>query len=143
MNKLTLALALALPCLAFAQAPASPPKAAAKGPVATVNGVVIPRQRADAVLRMQSGRGAQDDDLGGGPGRDLLINNALLGQEGTRSGIAKRPEVLEQIDLGRQETIANAVINEYVKSHPVNDGEIQKEYDTAKARTGDREYKAR
>jgi peptidyl-prolyl cis-trans isomerase C len=35
------------------------------------------------------------------------------------------------------------MVAEYIRAHPVTDGDIQKEYDRAKAQTGDREYKAR
>jgi peptidyl-prolyl cis-trans isomerase C len=145
MKKQILALALALPLAALAQAPAKPAAkpAAAGGPLATVNGVVIPRQRAEAVVRVQAARGAQDSEQLRAQVREALINNELLVQEGNRSGVAKRAEVVEQIDLNRQEVIANAVVTEYVRTHPVSDAEIQKEYDGARARTGDKEYKAR
>ena len=144
-KQILLALVLALPCVALAQQPAKPAAkpAAATGPLATVNGVAIPRQRADAVVRVQTSRGAQDNEQLRAQVREALINNELLVQEGNRTGLVKKQEVLEQVDLNRQEVIANAVINEYVRAHPVSDAEIQKEYDAAKVRTGDREFKAR
>jgi peptidyl-prolyl cis-trans isomerase C len=51
--------------------------------------------------------------------------------------------VQQQIDLSRQEVIANAVLNEFLRANPVSDADIQKEYDRAKAQTGEREYRAR
>jgi peptidyl-prolyl cis-trans isomerase C len=147
-----LILALALPQIAFAQAakdakdakdaPKAAP-AAQTGPVATINGVPIPRSRAEAVIKQQTARGAQDNEQMRAQVREALINNELLLQEANRTGLAKKPEVLQQIDLTRQEVIANAMVAEYIRAHPVTDGDIQKEYDRAKAQTGDREYKAR
>jgi peptidyl-prolyl cis-trans isomerase C len=154
MKKQILALVFCLPALAFAQQlptkePAKPaaapskPAAAATGPVANVNGTVIPRQRMDIVVRQQVSRGAQDNEALRNQVREALINNELLVQEGNRSGIAKRADVQQQIDLTRQEVIANAVVGEYLRTHPISDAEIQKEYDRARSQTGDKEYRAR
>lgn len=144
MKNQIIALALLLPSLAMAQQPAKPAAAAAKdGPVATVNGVQIPRQRLDLVVRQQTARGATDSEKMRAQVREALINNELLIQEANRSGIAKKAEVQQQIDLTRQEVIANAMVGEYLRTRPVSEAEIQKEYDRAKAQTGDKEYKAR
>jgi len=151
MRKTTLALACLLPALAFAQLPTKDaPKGAAKpaavpatGPVATVNGVQIPRSRLDTVLKQQMARGAQDNEQVRAQVREALINNELLMQEANRNGVAKKADVQQQLDLVRQEVIANAVVAEYIRAHPISDGEVQKEYERAKAQTGDREYKAR
>jgi len=146
-----LAAVLALPALALAQAakpparePAKPAAAAPKeGPVATVNGVAIPRQRADFVARQQMARGAPDSDAMRAQIREVLINNEIIMQEASRAGIPKRADIQTQIDLGRQEIIVNNFLNDYIAKHPITDADIQKEYDTAKQQTGTTEYKAR
>jgi peptidyl-prolyl cis-trans isomerase C len=143
MNRKFLALALLLPCLALAQLPTKEPAKAAAGPLATVNGVQIPRSRLELVVRQQTARGAQDNEQMRTQVREALINNELLLQEANRSGIAKKAEVQQQIDLTRQEVIANAVVAEHLRVNPVTDAEIQKEYERAKSQTGDKEYKAR
>ena len=152
MKKQILALALLIPALALAQTPAKEPaKAAAKpaaaatasAPLATVNGVQIPRNRLDLVVRQQAARGAQDNEQLRAQVREALINNELLIQEANRTGLAKKSEVLQQIDLTRQEVIANAMVTEYLRINPISDAEIQKEYDRAKAQTGEKEYRAR
>jgi len=99
--------------------------------------------RLDLVVRQQTSRGAQDSEQLRSQVREALINNELLIQEASRSGIAKKAEVQQQIDLSRQEVIANAMVSEYLRTHPVSDADIQKEYDRARAQTGDKEYKAR
>ena len=144
MKRKIFAAVLLLPCMALAQLPAkAPAKPAATGPVATVNGVQIPRQRLEMVVRQQTARGAQDNDRLRSQVREALINNELLIQEANRSGIAKKPEVLQQLDLSRQEVIANAVVAEHIRASPISDADIQKEYERARVQTGDREYKAR
>jgi len=148
MKRRIFALALLLPCMTLAQLPTKEPaKAAAKpgasGPVATVNGVQIPRQRFDIVLRQQTARGAADNEQLRAQVREALINNELLIQEANRSGIAKKAEVQQQLEITRQEVIANAVVAEHIRVSPISDADIQKEYDRAKVQTGDREYKAR
>ncbi len=152
MKRQILLLAAALSTPVFAQLPTKEPAKApapaaaaapATGPVATVNGVAIPRQRMEIVLRQQLARGATDSEQLRMQVREALINNELLFQEGNRNGTAKKPEVVQQLDLSRQEVIANAVLNDYLRANPVSDADIQKEYDRAKAQTGEREYRAR
>lgn len=153
MKKQILFLALCLPMLAVAQQlptkePAKPAAAPAKpapttGPLATVNGVAIPRQRLEMVVRQQMSRGAADSETLRAQVRDALINNELLVQEANRTGVAKKAEVQAQIDLTRQEVVANAMVAEHMRTSPVSDAEIQKEYERAKSQTGDKEYRAR
>ena len=146
MKKALLLAALALPLSAVAQLPtkdAAKAAAPATGPVATINGTAIPRARLDAVVRQQVQRGAQDNEQLRAQVREALINNELLVQEANRSGVAKRPEVLQQIEIARQEVVANAMVSEVLRARPVSDAEVQQEYDRARQQTGDREYRAR
>ena len=141
---------LAIPALALAQAqlptkePAKPaPPARADGPVATVNGVVIPRQRADFVLKQQTARGAQDSDQLRARVREVLINNEVIAQEANKAGVAKKADVQVQLEMARQEILVNNYVNDWIAKHPPTDAEIQTEYERAKASTGTTEYKAR
>jgi len=150
----TLAVALlAAPALALAQAepkdgakPAAKPAAkpvAKAGAVATVNGVAVPRSRMDFMMQQQAARGAADNDQTRAMVRDELVNREIVAQEAQRAGMAKTPEVLTQLDLARQEILVNAYIRDWVRKHPISDDDVQKEYDRAKAQTGDKEYRAR
>lgn len=153
MKNRILFFALCLPTLAFAQQlptkePAKPAAAPAKpapttGPLATVNGVAIPRQRLEMVVRQQMSRGAADSETLRAQVREALINNELLVQEANRTGVAKKAEVQAQIDLSRQEVVANAMVAEHMRTSPISDADIQKEYERAKSQTGDKEYHAR
>jgi len=113
MNLRILAAAvLALPLLALAQAakekPAAKPAAARGGSIATVNGVAVPRSRADFMLQMQLARGAADNEQTRIQIREELVNREVIVQEAQKAGMAKNAEVQAQLDLARQEIIARA-----------------------------------
>jgi len=144
---------LAAPALALAQAepndgakPAAKPAAkpvAKAGAVATVNGVAVPRSRMDFMMQQQAARGTPDNDQTRAMVRDELVNREIVAQEAQRAGMAKTPEVQTQLDLARQEVLVSAYIRDWVRKHPISDDDVQKEYDRAKAQTGDKEYRAR
>jgi len=141
------AVALAAPALALAQGAAKAPKEAAKpaaeGAVATVNGVAVPRSRMEFMMQQQQARGAQDNDQTRAMLRDELVNREIISQEAQRAGVAKSPDVQTQLDIARQEILVGAFIRDWVRKHPITDAEVQKEYERAKAQTGDKEYRAR
>ncbi len=150
----TLAVALlAAPALALAQAePKDGAKPAAKlaakpaakaGAVASVNGVAVPRSRMEFMMQQQAARGTADNDQTRAMVREELVNREVVAQEAQRAGMAKTAEVLTQLDLARQEILVSAYIRDWVRKHPITDDDVQKEYERAKAQTGDKEYKAR
>jgi peptidyl-prolyl cis-trans isomerase C len=150
MRYLVLAAALAvLPLAAQAQEAAKPAakksaKPAAKGEaIATVNGVPVPSSRLEFLVQQQKSRGAPDDDHTRMLIKDELVNREVVVQEAQRAGIAKSAEVQTQLDIARQEIIVGAFLRDWVRKHPVTEAEVQKEYDRAKAQSGDKEYRAR
>jgi len=142
------AAALATPLLALGQAAKDKPAAKdtakpAVGGVATVNGVAIPRARAEFMLQQQQTRGAPDNEQTRNMIREELVNREVITQEAQKTGLAKSPEVLTQLDLARQEIIVGAFLRDWVRKNPISDADVQKEYDRAKLQTGEREYRAR
>ena len=135
----------ALPTKDQAKKEASKPKPAAaqRDPIAKVNGVAVPKARADMLMQQQGARGMPDNDQTRALVRDELINREVLAQEAQKSGVAKRPEVQAQLDMARQEVLVSAYVRDWVKGNPVSDADVQKEYERAKAQAGDKEYKAR
>jgi len=75
--------------------------------------------------------------------RDELINREVLYQEAQKAGVGKKPEVQAQVDMARQDVVVSAYVRDWVRTHPVTDADVQKEYDRAKSQTGDKEYRAR
>ena len=151
--RILVAALLATPLLAAAQLPgkepakkeAAPKKDAVKGapPIAKVNGVAVPRSRADALMNQQKARGAPDNDQTRGMIREELVNRELLMQEAQKSGIARSSEVAGQLDLARQEIIISAYLRDWVRKNPVSEADVQQEYERVKAAQGDKEYRAR
>jgi peptidyl-prolyl cis-trans isomerase C len=157
-RRFVFSLALLAPAIALAQAPlptkpepkaaaaaaAKPaPTGAAAANIATVNGIKVPKARADVLMQQQQGRGMQDNDQTRAMVREELVNREVVAQEAQRAGFAKRPDVQTQLDLARQEIIVGAYIRDWVRKHPVTDAEVQQQYDKAKAEAGEREYRAR
>ena len=140
-----LAAAQPLPGKEPAKSDAPAKKGAAKGapPIATVNGVGIPRSRAEALFNQQRARGMPDNDQSRAMVRDELVNRELLMQEAQKSGIARSAEVASQLDLARQEIVISAYLRDWVRKNPVSDADVQKEYERVKAEQGDKEYRAR
>ena len=152
MMRILAAALLAAPLLVSAQAlpskePAKAPakKDAAKGtpPIATVNGVAVPRARAEALMSQQRQRGAPDNDQTRAMVREELVNREVLMQEAQKSGVAKSPEVAAQLDLARQEIIISAYLRDWVRKNPISEADVQKEYDRVRSEQGDKEYRAR
>lgn len=146
----TLGGALLAACLvaapAFGQqkpAPALPAAIAQSGPVAKVNGVVIPPQRAELLLRERTQQGQPDSPQVRAAVRDELVNREIISQAAEKSGLTKQAELQNELDLVRQTVIVQAYLRDYIRSHPVTDAEMQKEYEQIKGELGNREYKAR
>jgi peptidyl-prolyl cis-trans isomerase C len=147
--------AVVLAAPAFAQTPTLPTKEPAKkeapkaakpaesNTVAKVNGVAVPRARQELLLQQQAQRGMPDNDQSRAMVRDELINREVLAQEAQKSGVAKNAEVQTQMDMARQEILVSAYVRDWVRRNPVNDADVQKEYERAKSQAGDKEYKAR
>ena len=125
---------------AFAQKKADKADAA---PFATVNGKPIPKIRADALIAGQAAQGQPDSPDLRKAVTEELVRREILTQESLRKGFDKKPEVQGQIDLARQGVLIGAYLNDYVKTHPVTDDLIKKEYEDIKAKLGSKEYKAR
>jgi peptidyl-prolyl cis-trans isomerase C len=137
------AVALALPTAgALAQTPKGDP-ASAGARVATVNGVAIPKARADVIVKAQAARGVPDSEGMRAEVRDLLIARELVAQEATRKGLAKNPDVAAQMDLARQDVLWAAYIGDFIKNTPVSDAAVKAEYERMKTQRGDKEYRAR
>jgi len=142
---------LALPIAASAQdtdkpaakaKPAAKP-AAAKDAVVTVNGVAVPASRMEFMMEQQRQRGAPDNPQTRAAIRDELVNREIVSQEAQKTGLGKNHDVQMQMEIARQEILVGAYLREYIKKHPVTDAEVQKEYDRARAQSGEKEYRAR
>ena len=123
-------------------APLPPAIAAAAKPV-TVNGKAIPRSRVDYIVKQRAAQGQPDNEQSRKAILDTLINQELLAQEAEKKGLAKSSDVITQVELARQNALARAVVEDYVKGHPVKEEAVRAEYDKVKAQRGGQEFRAR
>ncbi|MBK7685061.1 MAG: peptidylprolyl isomerase [Rhodocyclaceae bacterium] len=133
--------ALLLTCAGiFAMQPALAQKAES---VATVNGKSITKNRADALITGQAAQGQPDSPELRNAVKEELIRREILTQESQKKGFDKKPEIQGQIDLARQGVLIGAYLNDYVRTHPITDDLVKKEYENVRAQLGDKEYKVR
>jgi peptidyl-prolyl cis-trans isomerase C len=75
--------------------------------------------------------------------RESLINLELLSRAALDKKLDKDPQLAAALEIRRQDQLAKAYLEDYVKAHPVSDAEIQAMYDKAKAGPIEPEYRAR
>ena len=108
--------------------------------VATVNGVAIPKSRADAIVKAS---GQPDSEQIRARVREQLIDLELLVQEANRKGLAKSAEVQQQLEFQRSQLLANAAVQDYLRANAITDDAVKAEYERIKAQAGDKEYRVR
>ncbi|MBN9126748.1 MAG: peptidyl-prolyl cis-trans isomerase, partial [Nitrosospira sp.] len=74
--------------------------------------------------------------------REDLIAEEIIAQEATKKGLDKDPDFITQLDIARLSALVRAYQIDFVKTHPVSDEELKKEYEALKTQMGDKEYKA-
>ncbi|MFZ2302583.1 MAG: peptidylprolyl isomerase [Gallionella sp.] len=111
--------------------------------VALVNGVSIPQARVDMRVKAAAAQGQADSPELRKAIREDMINLEVMVQEANKLGLNKNEEVLQQIELAKQQVLVGAFIQDYAKKHPVSDDQIKQEYGRMKAKLGDKEYNVR
>ena len=108
-----------------------------------VNGVTIPASRVEFMMKQMAAQGRPDTPEVRNAVKDQLITGELLAQEARKKGLDKNQDIAMQLELTRQEVLANAYVQDYVKAHPISDEALRKEYERQKAQAGTREYRVR
>jgi peptidyl-prolyl cis-trans isomerase C len=147
--RLFAALSLCVSTAAWAQSPASPATRKAATPTkegsqpVTVNGKPVPKSRVDFIVKQRAAQGQPDSEQSRRMILDNLITQEVVAQEADRKGFGKGADVRTQLDLTRQQIVVQALIQDYLKTHPVKDEDMLAEYNRVKGARGDKEYKAR
>ncbi|MBC7944449.1 MAG: peptidylprolyl isomerase [Burkholderiales bacterium] len=124
--------------------PGDPVSAAPTGPIATVNGVAIPQSKLELMVKARAAQGQPDTPELRESLKDELITREIIAQAAKEKGLDNNPEIAAQFDLLRQSILINAYLEDYAKTHPVNDETMRQEYEKVKTVQGDvKEYKAR
>ena len=114
-------------------------KATLAKPYVTVNAMVQPNALAELLLREQITRGAPDSkELRSGI-HDTLINLALMEQQARSAGLDQDILVQAQVELVRQNILAQAWQQKVLSETTVSDAELQSEYTLQVERLGDKE----
>jgi peptidyl-prolyl cis-trans isomerase C len=123
---------------------AKPAEVASTGPAAaTVNGVPISQRTVDLIAKQGTSSGRPDTPETRKSIVDQLVLQVLVAQEAVKKGLDKTPEVAEQLEAIRQSVLANAYVQDFVKTQPVGDEALKAEYERIKATMSGTEYKAR
>ena len=145
MKRMTIAIAATAALFsagAFAQA-AAPAKPAAAAKSAGTGKTLYTQAQFDLILKQQLAKGAQDTPELRNAVKDNLNTLTMLAGEAKKQGLDKNSEVKTQLDLTTENLLANAYIGDWLKKNPVPEAELRKEYESAKAQMGDKEYKVR
>jgi peptidyl-prolyl cis-trans isomerase C len=121
---------------------ASPVQAQSSATMAKVNGVSIPQSRLEFIVRARESQGQADTPETRKALREDLIAEEIIAQEAMKKGLDKDPDFITQMDIARLSALVRAYQIDFVKTHPVSDEELKKEYEALKTQMGDKEYKA-
>ncbi|QJQ07699.1 peptidylprolyl isomerase [Undibacterium piscinae] len=79
--------------------------------------------------------------------RKMIIDNLamqlLVAQEAAKKGLEKTPEVADQLEMIKQSVLADAFVQDYMKSNTVTDEMLTTEYEKIKTQAAGNQYKAR
>jgi peptidyl-prolyl cis-trans isomerase C len=123
---------------AAAGASASPAAVAA-----TVNGTAISQKQVEMILKQQASQGMPDN----AESRKMIIDNLamqlIVAQEAAKKGLDKTPDVADQLEMIKQSVLADAYVQDYMKTNTVTDEMLTAEYDKIKAQAAGNQFKAR
>lgn len=118
----------------------SPPKSPT---VATVNGQPISESKVALVARQGAEAGRPDTPETRAMIVDQLALQMLAADEAVKKGLDKSPEVSEHLEMLRQSVLANAYVQDFIKTNQITDEAVKAEYERIKAAMSGTEYKAR
>jgi peptidyl-prolyl cis-trans isomerase C len=111
--------------------------------VAVVNGKAIPSNRADILMKQLEQQGQKDSPELRKAVREELINREILTQAADKQGLGNTAEIKNQLEMNRQMFAISNLFADYLKKNQPKEEEIKAEYDSFKAQTSDKEYRAR
>jgi peptidyl-prolyl cis-trans isomerase C len=142
----TLALSSVLAVQAQAQAPSqtqATPKVP-NGSFALVNSVPLPNSLFEQVLKNNLAQGAKDSPELRNAVRSELIGRAVLSQEAVKLGLDKQEVTQAQLELLRQNLLADSLIADHLGKNQVSDAAVRADYDRQILALKDaKEYKIR
>ena len=123
--------------------PAQDTKSGDAAAAATVNGHAISQRTVNLIVKQGATSGRPDTPETRKAIIDQLALQMVVAEEAVKKGLDKTPEVMDQLEAIRQSVLANAYVQDFVKSNPVSDDAVKAEYERIKATISGTEYKAR
>jgi peptidyl-prolyl cis-trans isomerase C len=119
------------------------PVAALAQNVAIVNGKAVPKARMDMLAAQLAAAGRPVSPDMESQLREEVILREVFMQEAQKQGLEASEDYKAQLELARQAILIRQLFDNYRKTHPVTDAEVQAEYDKFVAANSGKEYKAR
>ena len=110
---------------------------------ATVNGTPIYAATVEMMVKERTAQGQPDSPELRKAIIDNLAMQTMVAAEGQKKGLDKTPETMRQLEILKSSVLAQAFVQDYIKTHPVTDVMVKAEYDKLNAKAGGNEYKAR
>jgi peptidyl-prolyl cis-trans isomerase C len=110
--------------------------------IAIVNGKAVPKSRIDALVQQVAMSGRQVTPDMEGQIKEEIIAREIFMQEAQKRGLDASDSFKLQMDLARQTLLIRELFEDYKKTNPVTDADMQAEYDKFVAANGGKEYKA-
>ena len=126
------------------QKAAAPAATTTTAPVAIVNGTPISAEVFDFYAKNRTGKATAD--LSAEQKQELLddlIRIELMTQQAAKDGLDKQADVTNRLELTRQNVLAEAVAQNYLKGKTPTEQELRAEYETQVAAMPKLEYRAR
>ncbi len=110
-------------------------------PEALVNGEAVPKSRVDLRVKVATQQNQPDTPELRQAILDELINLEVLSQAALKKDLDEQAETEQRLIITRQNVLADALVQDYLKSNPVTDEQFKLEYELFKKRIGKTEYK--
>jgi peptidyl-prolyl cis-trans isomerase C len=118
-------------------------KPATDTPLAMVNGEAVPAMFGNFIRQNRIKRNMPPEALTDAAVKDGAVTATLLAQEALKKGLDKEPTVAAALEFQRMELLGRAALEDYLRAHPIKEDTIKSEYENAKAKAGETEYRAR
>jgi len=110
---------------------------------AAVDGVTVSIEKIEFMAKQAVASGQHDTpELREGI-RDNLITTMLLAQEAKKRGLEADAEVLNNLDMARNSILARALIQNELKSNPIDEEKLKAKYEEIKPQVANKEVMAR
>lgn len=118
--------------------------AAARKPVATLNGKNITQGEFDVFVQQIAGRPSSELDAEQKKrALESLINLHMLANQAEKDGLHKKPDLAAELELTRLNILQQAVAAQYLEGKTPTEQELKAEYDAQVAQMSRNEYRAR